>query len=728
MTPGDIGAIAGGYHGNPFAVLGPHESVAAPGAWEVRAFLPEAEWVEVLMEGSAAGMERVHDSGFWAARIGWNPGVYRLRVGAGGGERIVEDPYRFGPMLSEDDIYLHAEGSLYEAWRSLGAHVVDAAGIHGVRFAVWAPNAESVGVAGDFNSWDARRHLMRRRNGGVWEIFIPGLGEGALYKYAVKPRGFRPAVLKCDPYGFYAEVPPRQASIVWRAGRYQWRDQEWMERRAHTPWLERPMAVYEVHLESWRKKPSGGVLSYRELAVQLADYAAEMGFTHIELMPPMEHPYAGSWGYQVVGYFAPTSRFGTPEDFCFFVDCCHQRGVGVIIDWVPGHFPRDLHGLARFDGTACYEHEDPRQGEQREWGTLVFNFGRNEVRNFLVSNALFWLKEYHIDGLRVDAVASILYHDYARGPGEWIPNQYGGRENIEAIEFLRIFNEQAHKVPGALTIAEESTSFPMVSRPVYLGGLGFTMKWNMGWMHDMFDYFKCDPVYRKFNHNDITFSLFYAFTENFLLPISHDEVVHGKASLLAKMPGDEWRRFANVRAFLGYMYTHPGKKLLFMGCEVGQYEEWDWQGSVRWDLLQYPHHRALHNYVKALNHLYRSQPAMWEVDYDWRGFEWVDFHDIDGSVISFIRRAKNADHWLLVVGSFTPVVRSGYKVGVPRPGVYEEIFNSDADEFGGAGWRNHGRLGTSEGVVQNHFHYLTLTLPPLGIAVFRHVGWHGEGG
>jgi 1,4-alpha-glucan branching enzyme len=722
MTPGDIEALAGGYHGNPFSVLGPHESVAVSGAWEVRAFLPEAEWVEVLMEGSAATMERVHPAGFWAARIDWNPGIYRLRVRNAAAEQVIEDPYRFGPMLAEDDVYLHAEGTLYEAWRAMGAHVVDVAGIQGVRFAVWAPNAETVSVAGDFNSWDPRRHPMRRRNGGIWEIFIPGLGEGALYKYAVKPRGFRPAVMKCDPYGFYSEVPPRQGSIVWSIGNYHWQDDEWIDRRGRTQWLDRPISVYEVHLESWMKKPGGGMLSYRELADKLVRYVLEMGFTHIELMPPMEHPYAGSWGYQVVGYFAPTSRFGTPDDFRWFVDCCHRHGIGVIVDWVPAHFPRDLHGLARFDGSACYEHEDPRQGEHKDWGTLIFNFGRNEVRNFLISNALFWLKEYHIDGLRVDAVASILYLDYSREPGEWIPNKYGGRENIEAIEFLRNFNEQAHKVPGAVTIAEESTSFPMVSKPVYLGGLGFTMKWNMGWMHDMFHYFKCDPVYRKFNHNDITFSLLYAFNENFLLPISHDEVVHGKASLIAKMPGDEWQRFANVRAFLGYMYGHPGKKLLFMGCELGQYEEWDWQGSLRWDLLQYPFHRSLHEYVKALNAFYCAEPALWEVDYNWRGFEWVDFHDLDASVISFIRRAKNEDNWLLFVCSFTPVVRSGYRVGVPRAGVYEEVFNSDAGEFGGAGWLNRGSLETHEGVVQNHYHYLTLTLPPLGVAVFRRVG------
>ncbi len=447
-----------------------------------------------------------------------------------------------------------------------------------------------------------------------------------------------------------------------------------------------------------------------------------LGFTHIELMPIMEHPYAGSWGYQVTGYYAPTARFGTPDDFKFFIDSCHRAGLGVIVDWVPGHFPRDAHGLARFDGTACYEYEDPRLGEHREWGTLVFNYARNEVKNFLISNALFWLKEYHIDGLRVDAVASMLYLDYGRRDGEWVPNIYGGNENLEAIAFLRKFNEEAHKVPGAVTIAEESTSFAGVSHPVYAGGLGFTFKWNMGWMHDMFAYFRTDPLFRKFRHNQITFSLLYAFNENFLLPISHDEVVHGKASLIAKMPGDEWQRFANVRAFLGYMYGHPGKKLLFMGCELGQYEEWNWQGQLRWDLLQYDFHRCLQEYVRQLNHFYASEPTLYEVDFHWNGFEWIDFQDVDSSVISFIRRAKNGRDFTVWVCNFTPVVRENYRIGVPEPGLYREVFNSDWKHFGGSGVANDGELWTDRVEMHGRRQSLSLTLPPLAVAVYRRVG------
>ena len=467
------------------------------------------------------------------------------------------------------------------------------------------------------------------------------------------------------------------------------------------------------------KTPDGQPLSYRELATRLVPYVKNLGFTHIELMPIMEHPYAGSsWGYQVVGYFAPTARFGSPDDFRYFIDQCHQHGIGVIVDWVPAHFPRDAHGLARFDGSACYEHDDPRRGEHKDWGTLIFNFGRNEVRNFLISNALFWLEQYHIDGLRVDAVASMIYLDYSRNAENWLPNQYGGRENLEALEFLRIFNVEAHKVPGAITIAEESTSFVGVSHPVYAGGLGFTMKWNMGWMHDMFAYFKSDPLYRKFNHNHITFSLLYAFTENFLLPISHDEVVHGKSSLIGKMPGDEWQRFANVRAFLGFMYGHPGKKLLFMGCELGQYEEWNWQGQIRWDLLQYPHHRRLQDYVRELNLLYQNEPSLYQVDSRWNGFEWIDFHDLDASVISFVRRATNGDDFLVFVCNFTPAVRYHYNVGVPRPGTYQEAFNSDWEHFGGSGVRNPGSFHSQPGQLQGRSDFVTLTLPPLAVSVF----------
>jgi 1,4-alpha-glucan branching enzyme len=667
-------------------------------------------------------MERLHEDGFFEVSLPSDPGAYRLIVALQeGGAEEIDDPYRFEPLLTDFDIHLHAQGTNYEAWRSMGAHLAEIGGVAGCRFAVWAPHAEAVTVAGDFNRWDARRHPMRRRQGGLWEIFLPGVRQGDIYKYFVRSNIFGVHALKCDPYGFASEKPPKQGSVVWDLSQYQWGDSLWMEERGHVEWLKQPVSCYEVHLESWMRDPEGEPPSYRELAGRLIPYVKRMGFTHIELMPVAEHPYGGSWGYQVVGYYTPTARFGNPDDFKYFVDMCHRNGIAVIVDWVPGHFPRDAHGLARFDGSACYEHEDWRLGEQKEWGTYVFNYGRNEVRNFLVSNAMFWLKEYHIDGLRVDAVASMLYLDYARQPGEWLPNRHGGRENLEAIEFLRIFNEQAHTVPGAVTIAEESTSFGSVSHPTYLGGLGFTMKWNMGWMHDMFAYFKCDPVYRKFNHNHITFSLLYAFTENFLLPISHDEVVHGKSSLIGRMPGDEWQRFANVRAFLGYMYGHPGKKLLFMGCELGQYEEWNWQGSLRWDLLQYPFHRGLSDWVRELNFLYRNEPSMHEVDYHWDGFEWIDFHDLDASVISFVRRASNRDDFLVFVCNFTPLVRTPYNVGVPEPGVYREILSSDAAQYGGSGVHNHGVLHSSPGQVQGRYHYLTMTLPPLGMSVLRRV-------
>jgi 1,4-alpha-glucan branching enzyme len=717
MKPGELDALAGGYHGDPFSLLGPHGSGEGH---VVRALLPLAASVVMLSGEERKAMHRIHAGGIWEARIGHHPGSYRFLVGMQrGGEEILEDPYRFPPLLSDFDVHLHNEGTLYEAWKSLGAHLVEAEGVRGVRFAVWAPNAEVVSVAGDFNQWDPHRHPMRRRDGGIWEIFIPGVHAGQIYKYFVRSRIFGVHGLKCDPYGFASEVPPKQGSVIWDLGAYQWHDHAWLELRGATNWLERPVSCYEVHLESWMKHPDGSPLSYRDMASHLIPYVQRMGFTHIELMPPMEHPYAGSWGYQVVGYYGPTARFGTPDDFKYFIDQCHLHGIGVIVDWVPAHFPKDAHGLARFDGTACYEHEDPRQGEHKDWGTLIFNFGRNEVRNFLISNALFWLKEYHIDGLRVDAVASMLYLDYSREGEDWLPNKYGGRENLEAIDFLRTFNVEAHKVPGVLTIAEESTSFPMVSKPVYSGGLGFTMKWNMGWMHDMFAYFKSDPIHRKFNHHHITFSLLYAFSENFLLPISHDEVVHGKSSLIGKMPGDEWKRFANMRAFLGYMYGHPGKKLLFMGCELGQYEEWNWQGSLRWDLMQYPFHRQLQDFVRELNFLYSNEPSLYEVDYQWSGFEWIDFHDIDNSVISFVRRARRHDDALIFVCNFTPNPRYNYQVGIPDPGVYYEILNSDWSRFGGSGVENQGGIATSPGVVQGRYHYITLTLPPLAVCVYR---------
>jgi 1,4-alpha-glucan branching enzyme len=725
MVPGALEAIVGGYHGDAFSILGPHSTGTG---WEVRAFLPQAASAEILWEGGPTPLEVKHDSGFRVASLARDPGRYQIRLRRHDGrEEVFDDPYSFGPGLSAFDIFLHAEGRNFEAWHSMGAHPMTMGGVSGVRFAVWAPHAEVVTVAGDFNQWDVRRHPMRKRDGAIWELFIPGLGTGLIYKYYVKSQIFGVAQLKCDPYGFASEKPPRQGSVVYDITKYHWRDSEWMDRRAHTNWLEKPVSMYELHAESWMKHPNGEPLSYHELAERLIPYIKRMGYTHIELMPVMEHPYAGSWGYQVVGFFAPTSRFGAPDDFRHFVDECHNNNIGVIVDWVPAHFPRDAHGLARFDGTACYEHEDPRQGEHKDWGTLIFNFGRNEVKNFLISSALFWLKEYHIDGLRVDAVASMLYFDYSRNADGWLPNKYGGNENLDAIELLRKFNEETHKVPGAITIAEESTSFPMVSKPVYSGGLGFTMKWNMGWMHDMFAYFKQDPIHRKYNHHHVTFSLLYAFNENFLLPISHDEVVHGKSSLVGKMPGDEWRRFANVRAFLAYMYGHPGKKLLFMGCDLGQYEEWDWQGSVRWDLLQYPHHRGLHDWVRQLNNFYQAERPLYEVDYHWRGFEWIDIHDLDSSVISFLRRAKDPSDFLVFVCNFTPLVRHGYNVGVPDPGVYTEVMNSDDAAWGGSGVTNSGPIRSNPGHVQGRHHFITLTLPPLAVIVLRRTaaGWEG---
>ena len=722
MTAQEIEAIVGGYHGDAFRVLGPH-SVRKKGGqprWEVRAFLPQAETAEVVAGEQRRPMSKLHAQGFFNAALNGDPESYVIRARLWDGREVeMDDPYRFGPQLSDSDLYLHTEGTLHEAYWTLGAHVAAADGVPGVRFAVWAPNAENVTVTGEFDDWDIRRHPMRRRNGGIWEIFIPGLREGTAYKYNIRSRFAGYQQLKADPYAFRCEVPPKSASVVWDITRYQWRDSAWMEARDRTEWLKSPIAVYEVHLESWLRGPQGRPLTYCELAVKLVEYVKQMGYTHIELLPMMEHPFSGSWGYQVLGYFAPTSRFGTPDDFKRFVDCCHQAGIGVIVDWVPAHFPRDSFALAEFDGTHLYEHADPRKGEHRDWGTLVFNYGRNEVRSFLISNALFWLKEYHIDGLRVDAVASMLYLDYSRQPGEWIPNQYGGNENLEAIDLLRRFNELAHKVPGAFTVAEESTAFAGVSKPVYLNGLGFTMKWNMGWMHDMLDYFSKDPIYRKYAHNHITFSLLYAFHENFVLPISHDEVVHGKGSLLNKMPGDEWRQFANVRAFLAYMWTHPGKKLLFMGQEIGQREEWNYNTGVRWELLEFDYHRKLQALMRELNRFYRAHPALYEVDFHYSGFEWLDFHDWEDSVIAFLRRAADPSDFLVVCCNFTPVTRAGYEFGVPEEGFYEEVLNTDSELFGGSNLGNGGLVSSRPIPKHNRQHSIAVTLPPLAVIVFR---------
>jgi 1,4-alpha-glucan branching enzyme len=722
MTVAEIEAIVGGYHGDPFRILGPHRVQKLRGAtsWEVRAFLPQAESAEVVLEDARVVMERKNPQGFFIAQMDGDPRLYRLSAKLSGGGRVeLEDPYRFPPLLSDFDLHLHGEGTHYETYDMLGAHLVESEGVPGVRFAVWAPNAEVVSIIGDFNAWDSRRHPMRLRTGGIWEFFLPNLPEGANYKYHIRSRIKGYQEQKADPYATRSECPPKTASIVWGLDKHQWQDAGWMEARAKSDLLRKPVAAYEVHLGSWLREPNHDSLSYRELAVSLVGYVKRMGYTHIELMPIMEHPFSGSWGYQVTGYFAPTARFGAPEDFMYFVDCCHREGIGVIVDWVPAHFPKDGHGLAFFDGTALYEHADPRKGEFAEWGTMVFNFGRNEVREFLIANALFWLKKYHIDGLRVDAVASMLYLDYSRKQGEWIPNQYGGNENLEAIDFLRRFNELAHKEPGAITIAEESTAFTGVSKPVYLNGLGFTMKWNMGWMHDMLHYFSEDPVHRKYHHHNITFSLLYAFTENFVLPVSHDEVVHGKRSLIGKMPGDEWQRFANVRVFLAYMYTHPGKKLLFMGSEIGQYEEWDHDSSVRWDLLTFDFHRKLQDLARELNRLYAASPALYEVDFHYSGFEWIDFHDVENSIIAFIRRAENPRDFMLICCNFTPVVRKKYELSVPEAGYYEEILNTDSEIFGGSNVGNGGGVLAKPAPKRDRKHSIAITLPPLAVVVFR---------
>ena len=720
MTPQAPEAILNGTHGDPFSVLGPHR---AGNGWEVRAFLPQAMDAAVLAGGGVHPMRKTSAEGFFVASLNSDPGRYRLQLTFwSGGVAEIDDPYRFPPLISEFDLHIHGEGTQYESYRTMGAHIVECDGVPGVRFAVWAPNAEVVSVVGDFNDWDERRHPMRLRDGGIWEIFLPGVGPGLNYKYSVRAqsRGFRQQ--KADPYGFACENPPKSASVVCDIGTYQWGDQQWMEARAHRSILKEPVSIYEVHLGSWLRGPNNSYLSYRELADKLVDYACGLGYTHLELLPVMEHPFSGSWGYQVTGFYAPTARFGPPQDFMYFVDRCHQAGLGVMVDWVPGHFPKDAHGLAYFDGTALYEHADPRKGEHKDWGTLIFNYGRNEVRTFLISNALFWLKIYHIDGLRVDAVASMLYLDYSRKAGEWIPNIYGGNENLEAIDLLRRFNELAHQVPGAMTAAEESTAFAGVSRPTYLNGLGFTMKWNMGWMNDMLLYFSKDAIHRKYHQNDITFSMLYAFTENFVLPISHDEVVHGKRALLDKMPGDMWQKFANVRAFLAYMYGHPGKKLLFMGAEIGVWDEWYSERGLPWELLHFDFHRKLQALVGELNRLYRAHPAFYQIDFHWEGFEWVDFRDVDGSTISFIRRPEGRRPFLLFVCNFTPVVRHNYRVGVPDPGVYREILNTDSELWGGSNVGNGGYVGSQSVAYNNHYHSLLITLPPLAVVVFESPG------
>jgi len=633
------------------------------------------------------------------------------------------DPYSFYSVLSDFDLHLIGEGRHYKKYEKLGAHVMEINGTRGVHFAVWAPNARRVSVIGDFNKWDNRRHQMRvLGSSGIWDLFIPGLKEGDLYKFEIKSKFNNYVSVKTDPYAFYCELRPKSASIVYDINRYKWKDRRWMEMRQKKNWLESPMAIYEVHLGSWMRVPEEGYryLTYRELADRLIPYVKIMGYTHIELLPVTEHPLDASWGYQTIGYFAPTSRYGTPEDFMYFVDRCHQNGIGIILDWAPAHFPTDGHGLGFFDGSCLYEHEDPRKGFHPDWGTKIFNYGRNEVRNFLITSALFWLEKYHIDGLRIDAVASMLYLDYSRREGEWVPNVFGGKENLEAIELLKSFNEIAHyNYPGVLTIAEESTAWPMVSRPTYLGGLGFSLKWNMGWMHDMLEYMSKDSIYRKYHHNNITFSLLYAFTENFILPFSHDEVVHGKRSMLNKMPGTVRQKFANLRLLYGYMYGHPGKKLLFMGGEFGQWDEWNHDKSLDWHLLKYEPHRHLQKYVMDLNYLYRSEPALFEVDFSYEGFEWIDFRDTDHSVISFIRKAKDPRNFLVIVCNFTLLPRISYRIGVPEHCFYREILNSDSSIYWGSNMGNAGGIHSEEILWQGKPFSINIFLPPLSVLIFK---------
>jgi len=717
--------VAAARHPDPFSVLGPHvEADDGEPAVVIRTCQVHAVAVDVVRldaAGRPAGvtsMQRRHPAGVFEATFPGERAPFRYRLRrrwADGSEDEIEDAYRFGRIMGDLDLHLLAEGNDQRLFDKLGSHPTTIDGVAGTYFAVWAPNAERVSVVGDWNAWDGRLHPMRALvPNGFWEIFVPGVGVGARYKYEIRARDGS-VFLKTDPCGRYFEVPPATAAIVWDAA-YQWRDQEWMRQRAEAgAWLQRPMAIYEVHLGSWARADDGGLLSYRELARRLIAYVKDMGFTHIELMPVMEHPFTGSWGYQVTGFFAPTSRFGPPEDFKYFVDECHVNGIGVILDWVPGHFPKDAHALARFDGTALYEHEDPRLGEHQDWGTLIFNYGRNEVRNFLLASALFWLGEFHVDGLRVDAVASMLYLDYSRRPGEWIPNRYGGRENLEAVAFLRQMNELTHALhPGSITVAEESTSWPAVSRPVYLGGLGFTYKWNMGWMHDILEYCQKDPIYRRWAHNLVTFSMLYAYSENFILPFSHDEVVHGKRSMISKMPGDDWQKAATLRTLYAYMYAHPGKKLLFMGNEFGHWREWNENEALPWEHVGAFPHAGIQRFVRDLNEVYRREPPLHELDHDPAGFAWIDCNDNENSVFSFVRRSRSAAEALVAVVNFTPVPRMGYRIGVPAPGVYRELLNSDAEIYGGTNVGNAGAVETEAVPAHGYPQSLRLVLPPLG--------------
>jgi 1,4-alpha-glucan branching enzyme len=718
LTQATLSALMAGDHNDPFAILGMHQ---VDGKLMVRALMPGAvsvALVESKTNRQLTTLERIEGSDVFAALVPRrkNSFPYRLRVDWGTHQQELEDPYRFPPILGEMDVWLLAEGTHIRPYEKLGAHLMELDGVSGVSFAVWAPNARRVSVVGGFNNWDGRRHMMRlRRECGIWEIFVPHLTAGDLYKLEIKGQDGS-LRLKADPFAFRSELRPNTASVVQPIAPVYPSTPE--RRQANS--LQAPISVYEVHLGSWRLVPDDGCrwLTYRELGEQLIPYVKELGFTHIELLPVSEHPFDGSWGYQPTGMYAPTSRFGTPDEFRQFVETAHANGIGVLLDWVPGHFPEDAHGLARFDGTHLYEHSDPREGFHQDWNTLIYNYGRKEVTNYLIGNALYWIERFGIDGLRVDAVASMLYRDYSRKEGEWIPNQYGGRENLEAIDFLRRMNGVTHaQRPEAATMAEESTSFPGVSRPVEHGGLGFGFKWNMGWMHDTLEYMQQDPVHRQYHHDQMTFGMVYAFTENFMLPLSHDEVVHGKGSILSRMPGDEWQRFANLRAYYGFMWGHPGKKLLFMGSEFGQYAEWNANSSLDWHLLDYPLHHGVQRLVRDLNAVYRHFPALHQLDSDPRGFEWIAHDDRANSVFSFIRKAENGES-ILVLSNFTPVPREHYRIGVPQQGAYREIINTDNGIYGGSGIGN-GMLHAEN--VESHGRpwSIAVTVPPLATIMLK---------
>ncbi len=714
--PPELAALAAGRSHDPFASLGWHRGAAG---WTFRTLQPFAETVSAETARGWEPLARLPDTPLFELRAAGAPPQHtRLRVSAGGATHELVDPYSFPPAVGAQDLWLFNSGAARQAWRVLGAHAIEIDGAAGTRFAVWAPNAERASVVGDFNRWDGRAHMMCSLGAsGVWVLFIPGVGEGTLYKFELRSRATGELLLKSDPYARAAEMRPSTASRVTAPGRYAWGDAQWLERRAASDWLHAPMSIYEVHAGSWRRHPDGRPYSYRELADALVPYLVDLGYTHVELLPLTEHPLDESWGYQSTGFFAPTSRYGAPDDLRAFVDACHAAGVGVILDWVPGHFPRDAWALALFDGTALYEHADPRLGLHPDWGTHAFNYGRNEVRSFLLSSAHYWLAEFHFDGLRVDAVASMLYLDYSRNPGEWIPNRYGGRENLEAVDFLRELNAMVHaEFPGALTIAEESTAWPMVSRPAHLGGLGFSMKWNMGWMHDTLAYFQRDPIFRRFHHSQLTFGQLYAYTENFVLPFSHDEVVHGKGSLLGKQPGDDWQRFANLRLLLAYQATAPGKKLDFMGNEFGQWREWDARGELDWGLLAHARHAGIQRLVRDLNRLQHAHRALHELDFEQAGFAWIDCHDTDQSVLAFRRMARDGG-FVVVALNFTPVPRSGYRLGVPQRGRYREILNSDSNYYGGSDLGNAGGVVADERPFMGLGCSVALTLPPLACVV-----------